>query len=277
MKKIVSVAFCIIALCSLSLLMKRGTVRAYQAGYTVTDYVATNACTVDGTWTDPNEWVDADERQLDGDLNVIFRLKYTTDYPNWVNQYYLIEFLDDTTNDTGDYWQICYASAVEFYGDPIGGTTPQTDCTKFYYEGHDVTGFKFYRGDGSAWVESSDYTWNTDVYIVDGFGTSPLSATPHWIVEIMIEHIHFGIQPNFWIYVAAYDDSNSGAGVQSWPAGSGDAPDDWGFLNAVQEPIPEVLTIGVIVILFSVSVLIVPHFYRKWSRTKSCSSGKQEK
>lgn len=269
MKKIVLAAFCIIALCSLSLLMKTGTVKAYQEGYIVTDYVATNACTVDGTWTTTNEWTDAEERQLDGDLNVIFRLKYTTDYPNWVNQYYLIEFLDDTTDNAGDYCQICYASALEFGGDPIGGTTPQTDCTKFYYEGHDVTGFKFYRGDGSAWVESSDYTWNTDVFIVDGFGTSPLSATPHLIVEIMIEHLHFGIQPNFWIYVAAYDDSNGGAGVQSWPAGSGDAPDDWGLMNSVQEPIPEVLTIGVMVILLSVSVLIVPYYYRKWSRTKS--------
>ncbi len=277
MKRFVLAAFCIIVLCSTGLVMKTGNVSAYQTGYDVTDYEVTYPCTVDGTWTDPNEWVDADERQLDGSLNAIFRLKYISGYPLWAMQYYLIEFLDDTTNDAGDYWQICYAAADEQGGTPNGGTTPQTDCARWDFVGHDVTGFKFYRGDGSAWVESIGYSWNVDIHIVDGFGTSPLSDTPHWIVEIRIEHMAYDIYPNFWIRIAAYDESNAGAGVQAWPSGSVDVPDDWGFVTYLAEPIPEALTVGVMVILLSVSVLIVPHYFRKWSRNKSCNARKSEK
>lgn len=41
MKRAVLVAFCIIALCSLGLVMKTGTVSApYQTGYEVNDYIA---------------------------------------------------------------------------------------------------------------------------------------------------------------------------------------------------------------------------------------------
>jgi hypothetical protein len=268
-KKTFFAAFCIIALCSLALVMKTGTVMAQQEGYEVNDYVAITDVTMDGNWTTPDEWTDAEEKQLDGDLNVTFRLKYTTGYPDWVNQYYLIEFFDDTTNDAEDYWQICYAASPELYGTPIGGTTPQTDCLRFDFVGHDdATGFTLYKGDGTAWVESTDYTWPTDVEIAESFGTSPLSDTPHWIAEIKIEHIIFAIQPEFWIRVAAYDTSNADAGVQAWPDSSVDVPDEWGLMNAIQEPIPEALTIGAMVLLSSVSVLVGYHYLRKRQETK---------
>ena len=268
MKKTFFAVFCIIALCSLALVMKTGTVRAYQAGYEVNDYVAVTDVTVDGNWTTPDEWTDAEEKQLDGDLNATFRLKYGSGYPDWVNQYYLIEFFDDITDDAEDYWQICYATAAELYGTPIGGTTPQTDCFMLDFVGHDSAGFTFYVGDGSSWVESTAYTWETNIYIVDSFGTSPLSDTPHWVAEVMIEHISFGIQPEFWIRVAAYDASNADAGVQAWPDSSADVPDDWGLMNALQVPIPEALTIGVMMLLSSVSVLVGYHYFRKRQETK---------
>ncbi len=272
MKRAVLVAFCIIALCSLGLVVKAGIVRAYQEGYEVTDYMVITVPTMDGNWTTPEEWTDAEVRQLDGDLNATFRLKYDTGYPVWVDQYYLIEFFDDTTNDTGDYWQICYASAAEFQGTPIGGTTPQTDCDRFDFAGHDpLIGTTYYEGNGTAWVESTDYN-ATAIQWVNTISPSPLDSNPHWIVEIKIEHLNFTIQPEFWIYVAAYDESNSDAGVQSWPSGSSDVPDDWGLMTSVQEQIPETLNIGVMVLLSSVSVLIASHYFRKRS-----SSGKREK
>ena len=136
------------------------------------------------------------------------------------------------------------------------------------FVGHDSAGFTFYVGDGSAWVESTAYTWETNIYIVDSFGTSPLSDTPHWVAEVMIEHISFGIQPEFWIRVAAYDASNADAGVQAWPDSSADVPDDWGLMNALQVPIPEALTIGVMMLLSSVSVLVGYHYFRKRQETK---------
>ena len=273
MKRAVLVAFCIIALCSLGLVMKTRTARAYQPGYEVNDHTALNACTVDGNWTTTNEWTDAAEKQLDGSLNVIFRLKYTVPSyePLIVYQYYLIEFFDDTTDDPGDYWQICYDGA------PDGGTAPKTDDIRMDFVGHNITGFTFYRGNGTGWSPSTAYAWGTNIYIVDGLGTSPLSSTPHWIAEIMIEHIYFGIQADQWIRVAAYDESNGGAGVQAWPESSVNVPEDWGVSWSTNEPIPEALTIGVMVLLSSVSVLIASHYFRKQSRIESCSSGKREK
>jgi hypothetical protein len=269
MKKSFFAAFCIMALCSLALVMKTETVRAQQEGYEVNDYVAMTTPTLDGNWTTADEWIDAEEKQLDGDLNVTFRLKYTTDYPSWVNQYYLIEFFDDTTDDAEDYWQICYAASTEFYGNPVGGTTPQTDCKRFDFVGHNgAAGFTLYKGDGTAWVESTDYTWATNVEIVESFGTSPLSDTPHWIAEIKIEHIFFSIEPFFWMRMAAYDASNAAAGVQAWPDSSVDVPDDWGLMNALQEPIPETLTIGVMMLLSSVSVLVGYRYFRKRQETE---------
>ena len=262
MKRVVLVAFCIIALCSLGLVMKTGTVRAYKAGYEVNDFVAIRTCTVDGNWTTPDEWTDAAEKQLDGSLNAIFRLKYVSDGFTYVNQYYLIEFFDDTTNDTDDYWQICYDGGSD------GGSAPGTDCLRMDFVGHNTTGFTFYKGDGSAWATSSDYSWGTNIFIVDTFGSSPLSDTPHWIVEIFIEHFYFAIAADQWIRVAAYDASNSDAGVQAWPDSSVNVPDDWGVSYSMMEPIPEALTIGVMVLLSSVSVLIGSHYFRKRSRKR---------
>jgi hypothetical protein len=273
MKKNFFAAFCIIALCILALVMKTGTVSAYQAGYEVNDYVGIAAVIMDGNWTTADEWTDAEEKQLDGDLNVTFRLKYISAADlSYVYQYYLIEFFDDTTDDAEDYWRICYAASTSFFGTPIGGTTPQTDCTRFDLVGHDVAaGFKLYKGDGTTWVESTEYTWGTNVEIAESFGTSPLSDTPHWIAEIVIEHVFFMIQPEFWIRVAAYDASNADAGVQAWPDSSVDVPDEWGLMNALQEPIPEALTIGVMMLLSSVSVLVGYHYLRKQRETKEAA------
>ncbi len=253
-------------LCSIGLLMKTGTVNAYQTGYEVIDYQVTTIPTMDGNWTTAEEWTDTDVKQLDGDLNATFRLKYfmAPDF-SYVNQYYLIEFFDDTTDNATDYVQICYAAATSLFGTPIGGTTPQTDCFRWDYVGHNATGFTFYKGDGQVWVEETT-ALGTAVIINNTLGTSPMSDTPHWIVEVMIEHMGYNINPEFWIRIAAYDANNDTAGVQAWPDSSVDVPDDWGLMTSAQQPIPEGLTVGVMVLLSSVSVLVGSHYL--WRRSK---------
>ncbi|MCJ7623410.1 MAG: hypothetical protein MUO76_07890 [Anaerolineaceae bacterium] len=239
--KIKATTFCIMMVCSLFLASITGIVIAQQGGYEVISYEGETEPIVDGTWTTSFEWSDAEERQLDGDLDATFRLKYVIQPQGdeIVYHNFLVEFFDDTTNDAGDYLQICLAAADELDGIPTGGTTPQTDSTRFDFVGHDVAGFTFYRGDGSAWVENSGYIWGIDVQIADSFGTSPLSDTPHLIVEVKIAPQVFDINPEFWIRVAAYDESNAGAGVQAWPTGSVDVPDDWGSVELLNETIPE--------------------------------------
>ena len=225
---------------SLCLVSITGIVTGQKAGYKVENYEGYET-TIDGTWTSPSEWADAEERPLDGELDATFRLKYLSQPQGneIVYHYFLIEFFDDSTNDAEDYLQICLAAADQPDGVPTGGTTPQTDSTRFDYVGHDDAGFTFYRGDGSAWVETSGYKWGIDVQIADSFGPSPLSSTPHLIVEVKISPEEFDINPEFWVRVAAYDESNAGAGVQAWPAGSVDVPDDWGLVDLLDETIPE--------------------------------------
>jgi len=278
MKRTILVAFCILVLFSMALLANTGAVKAYKAGYSVDDYTAVTTPTMDGNWTFPDEWADAVEKQLDGSLNAVFRLKFNTaaDY-SWINQYYLIEFFDDATNDTGDYWQICYYASTTLFGTLTPATTPQTNCLMINYTGHSQTGLAVYKGTGTGWSVFTDYTVPTHIQIVESISATPSSSTPHWVFEIKVEHVHFTINPEFWIRVAAYDASNSAAGVQAWPEGSADVPNDWGLMNAMTTVIPETFPIVVLLVLSSVAVIAGSRYFRKETRVKSCSLGKLEK
>ena len=259
MNRLIIAAFCISALCLLLVLPE--TVKAPpKPGYSVTDYQLTTTPTLDGHWTTADEWVDCEGKELEGDLDGVFRLKFEgANYPTSINQYWLIEFFNDTTTGPGDYFRICYAYGATVNTDPVGGTTPQTDCLKFEYTSSSMT---VYKGTGTAWGTGPAWASPTDIQVVGQVSSSPLEANPHWIYEIKIEHIHFNIQPNFWIYVAVHDASNSAA-VQSWPPGSSDVPNDWGAMAANNNPIPESLTIGALVLLSSVAVVCSFYLLRK--------------
>jgi hypothetical protein len=246
-----------------------GNVKAYKAGFSVDDGTGTEP-TMDGKWTTNDEWTDSFKDQLYGGFDGIFRVKYASSYPDWVHQYFLIELFSDNTNDAGDYWQLCYASAAEFtfpdYSNPPGGTTPGTTCLRIDFVGHAQAGLTIYKGTGTGWGVLTGYTWPTNIQIVDSISASPSNSTPHWIVEIKVDHMYsgFGIAPNFWIRVAAYDASNSAAGVKAWPPESSvNVPDDWGLMTALQTAIPEGLTIGVMVLISSVAVIVSTRYFRK--------------
>ena len=258
MKKNKLTTFCILMLCSLCLVLIAGTVSAQQAGYQITQYEAMDDPITDGTWSAGYEWSDAEERQLDGSLNAIFRIKNNRELITSaiIDHFILIEVLDDTTNDAGDYIQICLAASADVGGVPTGGTTPQTDCLRFDFVGNQASGFTFYRGDGSAWVENSA-GWGSEVLIASSFGTSPNSATPHLIVEVKIAAEAFDIDPELWLRVAAYDESNSGAGVQAWPTGSVDVPNDWGLVVTLNDYIPEFASWMILPMLVTASLAII--------------------
>jgi hypothetical protein len=268
MKKI-TVTFCILMLLSLGLIVNTGIVSAYQEGYEVNNYVAITEPTIDGQWTPEDEWNDTATTQLDGNLNVTFRNKYVADASfAWVNQYYLVEFFDDTTEDAEDYFRICYEAPPTYPGENIGGTTPQTDCLRIDFVGHDQSGLTVYKGDGSAWVEFTNYTWPEDIEIVDSISGSPSDSNPHLIVEIKIEHLHFELWVPQWIRIGVYDASNDAAGEQAWPDSSVDAPDEWGLSTATQTTIPEGLNFTVMVFLSSVSLLVGSQYLRKRLKRK---------
>jgi hypothetical protein len=268
MKKHLVVTLCLAVLTSLCLASITGIVFAQQAGYEIEDFEVTTEPTIDGAWGSPYEWADAAEAQLDGDLGAIFRLKHNNELitGDIIYFYYLIEVLDDTTNDPEDYLQLCVAASEESGGSPMGGTAPQTDCLRFDYVGHDHSGLTVYRGDGSTWVEETGYNEGVDILIVDSFDTSPLSETAHLIIEVRIAVAAFDINPDYWLRVAVYDESNSGDEVQDWPPSSRDVPDEWGLVEVIDDVIPE-FSAWLIVPLFAAATLTVIVYRKKITKS----------
>jgi hypothetical protein len=254
------VTICIMMMCSICLVPLTGIVYSQQAGYTIVEYEGMDIPMIDGTYSAGYEWTDSEERQLDGNLNAVFRIKNDRELITSaiINHYILIEFFDDTTNDAGDYVQLCLAVSGSVGGTPTGGTTPQTDCLRFDYNGNTASGFTFYRGDGSTWVEGSA-DLGSEIVIASSFGASPSSATPHLIVEVLIQAAAFDIDPEIWLRVAVYDASNSGAGVQAWPTSSVDVPNEWGLVNTLDEVIPEFASWMILpmVVMASLAIIIV--------------------
>ena len=262
MKRALSVAFSVLMLCSLLLLITVGTTMAGDPDYSYIEYDAQVAVTLDGVWTSDDEWTDgpvltiSDSASFTGVINTI-----STSQEN------LIEFFTDNTTDAGDYWQICIDGSND------GGTTLGADDWRIEVVGH--TTLMVYQGTGTGWTEVTHEVG--EILWADSISASPWNSTPHWIFEFSLAKTSGIIQPPIppiGLRVACYDASNSEAGVQAWaPDSERDVPEGWGLISEYGGgPIPEGLTIGVMVLLSSVSVLIASHYFRKRS-----SSGKREK
>lgn len=254
MKKAGCTVFSIFILCSILVLMNLATVKAAEPGYERISYATTSVPTIDGSWTSPTEWTDGAATMIGTD--VAFRS--TWDFADVVTTRWVVEFLSDTTNDPGDYWEMCLD------GDQSGGATPQAGDYKFVITGH--TNLVWYQGNGTGWTQitapAGEITW------ANSLSASPTSSTPHWILEFNKPKnagtIQLGILWNFRI--AAYDASNPSAGVKAWPPTSANVPNAWGIENYSSDPIPETLTFGVVVVLSSAAVIIATFGFRKRSK-----------
>ena len=258
MKRAISVVFTIATLCSLFLPAITAPANAAAAGYSHTTYSLANPVTLDGKWTDNSEWADTDITGFGAGSTVVFRSKWllASFDPIAVNQYICVEILNDNTNDTGDYWQFC------FDGDISGGTAPQAGDIRI-----DITGHKnltAYNGNGAGWTQVSTPTtfqWSNSI------SASPTSSTSHWICEVIIDKVNFGIGANYWLRIAVNDASNAAAGVRAWPPTSRDDPSNWGDIPYVSDTTPEGLGFGIMALLSSVSVLVGFFGLRKRLRT----------
>lgn len=256
MKRAISVALIITAICGLFLAMCAGMAGAALAGYSITVYGGTDS-TIDGKWTTNGEWDDAATAYIT--QSGLFRVKYYSTYPTEVHDEFLVEFFTDNTNDPEDYIRICYDCAAG------GGTAPQTDDIRIDYVGHGTV--ITYKGTGTGWVAAT----LTDITVAESLSVSKLNGTnPHWTAEFRIAKIANGPDINNAIRVAMYDASNPSAGVQSWPPAnlsSQDVPNDYGSDPAdTSNPIPEGIGLGVVLIASSVAVLV--GFYHLRRRPK---------
>ena len=260
MKRLLFAAFCILALCSL-LVINTGPVKAAEPGYTRVDYNPDTAPTIDGQWTTDDEWTLNGEPTTIGD-EVTFRSVWTMVSTDYVTDTFLVEFFNDTTDDAGDYWQLC------INGDQSQEATPQATDYRIDIEGH--TTLKLYQGTGTGWTEITpnigDIEWD------DSLSDSPTNSTPHWILEITFYKAGLGAGPYWDFRLAMYDESDGT--LLAWPPTPDDNPSRWGFQDYVMAVWPEGFSLGFVLLLSSVAVVLGFYFLRKRPKTKSYRSGK---
>jgi hypothetical protein len=249
------VYFAVLAIITLSILATTSFASAASTGYGFTNYQAITVPTTDGIHS-PNEWLPDSDVPPNLPTSLIFREKWSWPDSN-IFEHVLVEFLTDTTNDAGDYYQVCWDCNAD------GGSAPKSDDIKIVWTGHSSTGYKVYKGTGTGWAAytGTGAALGTDITIAEGKGTSPLSSTAHWILEMKVfratggplDISGAGYAPLF--SVAAYDASNSAAGIQAWPPNSVDNPDKWAVETGSTNNIPESLTVLAVITLSSVAVI----------------------
>jgi hypothetical protein len=253
MRKIVSIAFCMLLLCSLLLIIYAVPANATSSSsYIFTEYYSGAPVTIDGTWTDPDEWHDVTTQYMPSSDSHTGLFEYKMDTSVYLMTW-LLEFADNT-NDAGDKWQICLD------GGDDGGSAPNANDVKLEITGH--TTLTTYVGSGTGWTESA---W-TDTYWKDSLTTSPHDPANHYVLEAGFSKAQWdwgGNPPPHGVRVAMYD-ASSDTWV-SWPPTSTDTnPGSWGGIpDYMAAPAPEVLTIGVMLALSTVAVVVSLRYFRK--------------
>lgn len=263
MKKLLTVAFSIVILCSLLLV---GTSRAGNPAYSIIEYIVINTATVDGKWTTADEWTDSPLTDMTGNATGKFGYNiqsFTTYGLEWI-----VEIFTDNTNDTGDYWQIC------FDDQNTGGTAPDSGDFMIEITGH--TTLKVYRGTGTGWSQitpaAGELTWANTI------SASPLNSTAHWILEIVESdktagNVQIPNAPPTGMRIAAYDASTGR--LAAWPPNSSaNNPNTWGVISGFSmDPIPEGFSLGVVALLSSVAVVVGFYWLRKRPKIQSYNLG----
>jgi hypothetical protein len=278
LKRNVSIAVCVLVLCSALLIVNVGTVMAYNDSYSFLEYTyVANPVTIDGKWTTADEWHDAQCMQVGPTANVgKFEYKLTSDLSTYYLMQFCLEFADNT-KDAGDVWQICIDGPAS-----ASATAPQTTGFKIEITGH--TTLTVYNGTGTGWgtgwaptAPAVNMTW------ADSIATSPQDPSPHYICEIQFDKIAlagasswaasapgstYGAGP-YGVRVAMYDASKPSQGWIAWPpASSADNPSTWGEISDIAlSTYPEGITVGLMVLTSSVVALLGFYYVRKRPKT----------
>jgi hypothetical protein len=264
MKRAILTALSVMAVCGIIL---AGTVFAAKEGYGFTIGPGTVDATIDGT-VGAGEWdTDSYKDFLYNGWTMstsFFRDKWGTTPA--ICEEWLMEFLGDTTNDAGDYFEICVDTALD------GGAAPQVDDFKVNWSA--AQGLKIWQGTGTGWTAFTAATVGTsaaspgDAFAATSIAASAASATPHRIVEIYLDKgasaggpLAMGLSNN--ARLAVYD-AGTGQTVMWPPYSSADQPDTYGEgTTDLSTTVPEGLTIGVMLAVSSVAVAASIRYFKK--------------
>ncbi len=246
-----AIAFSILILFSLPLLNIK-TVQASEPGYQVDEAYTTVTVNVDGNWA-TGEWEDSWIEYMDASA-ADERFCYKANSAIGYAPEFLVDSAD-TTNDTGDIWQICI-------GITTGGSVPLAGHNKIEIVGHET--LTVYEGNGTGWdvVGSGAVEWADAMTIHD----VPFDYE-HWCVEMIIDKTSIGsaswnAAPPIGLRVAFYDETED-LWVAWPPQSDADIPEGWGLIGGGAGSIPESFGIVVVVLLSSAALAISFYFLRK--------------
>jgi hypothetical protein len=259
MKRAILIALGVIAVCSLCL---AGTVSAARAEE-FRIYQGTADPTVDGAVSPADMWDEAYKDWLyDGGTmsTSFFRDKWGGDFATvGIFEFWLVEVLTDTTSDAGDFVQMSVDCSVDFGSPPVGGAAPTTQCFMVTITGHPGT-VTIQKGTGTGWGPFAEAVIGTDVIVATSM------ASGHWVIEIQLlktSTLAMGYLNN--ARIATYDASTGK--TLMWPSyTSADVPDTYGTGvtgGAIDETVPEGLTVGVMLAVSSVAVVVSVRYFRK--------------
>jgi hypothetical protein len=259
MKRAILAILIVIAACSLCF---AGTVNAAKAGYGFS--ISTGSTpTFDGAVSPAGEWDDSYKDWLYNGWTKstsFFRCKWL----GAPTEGWLIEILTDTTNNAGDNFQFSVDVGQE------GGAAPGTNDFLINVTGHGTVAV--FTGTGTGWGASSAVV-TTDYIVSTSIAASPASATPHWIIEIYLNKAGaFAMGMNNNMRMAAYD-ASTGQTVMWPPYSNANQPDTYGTgtTDFTMVPIPEGLTIGIMLSLSTIAVIVSSRHFRKQPRIKSAA------
>lgn len=257
MKKAILAILSMIAVVSVCL---AGTVSAYKAGYVFPNYQGTEI-TANGA-VGATEWADSFGDWLyDGWTKTTSTIRHKWEMggtPNIADQW-LIEVLSDTTNDAGDVFTYCFCGAQD------DAATPKAADDVLINHTHSAT--TIFRGTGTGWAPDAAIVLGTNVIIASSIASSPLSATPHWIIELKFDKTGAiaGTSFDSHVRLAVYD-ANTGKTLMWPPMSQKDVPSSWGlndYSSFNGQSIPEGLTIGVMLTLSTIAVIASTRYFRK--------------
>jgi hypothetical protein len=271
MKRKLSVIFYLMTLFSGVFVASIGMANAFKPDEVQIGTLA-NPVTINGQWSPGSEWEDAAQANMAGGLNGIFRDKLDMSAfmsGGSIMEFFLVDIVGDTTDNAADSAIICFTAPATFGGVPTGGTAPQTDCVKFEINGTGASlTLTIYRGTGTGWALLTGWT-AAQCSAASAITASPMSGTPHRVVEITWDQQYFNFAPEFYGLVAAYDASQPGLGVQTWPsASSPDVPNDYGHIAFVSSTVPEGIGLAVMLSLSSIAAIIGARYFRKQPKIK---------
>ena len=261
MKRSILVTFTVAAVCIL--LSQVGCV--FAQALQIVNYLKDAAATVDGKWTNAQEWTDA-MTAPGAPSSLLFREGWT--FPGDIIEYVLIEFYTDNTNDPGDFFQYCLDVGSN------GGSAPQSDDILINYTGHSQ--LRLYKGNGTGWAPWTPPA-SAAVAAANTMTGSQMYAPAHWIFELTMDRSdsNFDISGQGYaqmLRVAAYDASNASQGVVSWPPTSTqNAPSTWGSESGQYAAIQESPTILPVALISFIAVAVSIYFFQRKPRNLNLS------